>query len=137
MGSQKLDTQELAPLFKARSERYTSWREKLRSLEAPSEDGIVKMPYMISQLREILPQDFKLVIEAVTNALHVVHHFNLTKVCCYSHTKYLSTNSFNLARKSLWYRRWWPWMAWRGSFRSEACFARVIHLCNVRSPFVT
>ncbi|KAJ9654960.1 hypothetical protein H2198_006074 [Neophaeococcomyces mojaviensis] len=74
-----LDGTGYANLFNARLERYKSWRASLASLEAPSPDGIVRIPYLMSRLRDYLPQNTTIVIEAVTNAIPVIHHLNLTK----------------------------------------------------------
>lgn len=65
--------------FEERSKHYKTWRETLRTLESPSEDGVVSVPYLASRLRDCLPQDTIYVLEAVTNAGHLIHHLNLTK----------------------------------------------------------
>ncbi|CAI7655532.1 unnamed protein product [Penicillium discolor] len=65
--------------FEERSKNYKTWRETLQALESPSEDGVVSVPYLASRLRDSLPQDTIYVLEAVTNAGHVIHHLNLTK----------------------------------------------------------
>jgi len=78
---QKLEASQHADLFKARSERYQKWRGNLLSAEVPSDDGVVRVPYVMSRLRNYLPEQSTLVIEAVTNAIPVIHHLNLTKVC--------------------------------------------------------
>lgn len=77
---QKLDASQYTELFRARSERYEQWRSTLRSAESPSDDGVVRVPYVMSRLRNYLPGQTTLVIEAVTNAIPVIHHLNLTKV---------------------------------------------------------
>lgn len=52
----------------------------MHNLESPTEDGGVSVPYLASRLRVSLPQDTIYVLEAVTNAGHLIHHLNLTKV---------------------------------------------------------
>ncbi|KAH7137813.1 putative thiamine pyrophosphate enzyme [Dactylonectria macrodidyma] len=79
LDQQNLDTSKLARLFEARRERYRAWRTSLSSLEAPAGDGIVRVPYVISRLRQSLPENTTVVMEAVTNAIPVIHHLNLTK----------------------------------------------------------
>lgn len=81
LDGQKLDTTQYAQLFSGRTERYRKWRTDLLSAEAPSDDGIVRVPYVMSRLRDFLPEQFTVVIEAVTNAIPVIHHLNLKKVC--------------------------------------------------------
>ena len=81
-----LDKQELsktayAPLFEQRSKNYQSWRKTLSDSEKPTNDGVVSVPYLTSRLRSMLPQDTIYVLEAVTNAGHLIHHLNLTQVC--------------------------------------------------------
>lgn len=78
---QSIDRSKYAELFESRSERYQSWRETLRAQESASSDGVLRLPYFLSQLREKLPENFTVVLEAVTNASTVIHHLNLTKVC--------------------------------------------------------
>lgn len=70
--------------FEERSENYKTWRETLQALESPSSDGVVSVPYLASRLRDSLPKDTIYVLEAVTNAGHLIHHLNLTKVWMYS-----------------------------------------------------
>ncbi|CAG7950019.1 unnamed protein product [Penicillium olsonii] len=79
-----LDKQEIpksryTDLFDARSKNYQSWRNNLTKLEAPTDDGIVSVPYLTSRLRSLLPKDTVYVLEAVTNAGHLIHHLNLTE----------------------------------------------------------
>ena len=81
LDGKNLDASKYAVQFKERSKRYKAWRETLRSQESPSPDGVLKLPYFLSQLRERLPDNFSIVLEAVTNAATVIHHLNLTKVC--------------------------------------------------------
>ncbi|WAO91411.1 Pyruvate decarboxylase [Fusarium falciforme] len=76
---QNLDRSSLAGRFEARRNRYQEWRASLLSREVPAGDGIVRVPYFISRLRESLPQNTTVVMEAVTNAIPVIHHLNLTK----------------------------------------------------------
>jgi thiamine pyrophosphate-dependent acetolactate synthase large subunit-like protein len=77
---QSLDNKQYSAEFESRRARYTKWRANLKSLESPSSEGIVTVPYLASRLREELPQDTIFVMEAVTNAGHLIHHLNLTKV---------------------------------------------------------
>lgn len=79
--------------FEARAARYNSWRDTLQSLESPPDDGIVTVPYLTSKLRELVPQDTTFVLEAVTNAGHIIHHLNLTKVCPTSSNLLITTNA--------------------------------------------
>ncbi|CAG8931356.1 unnamed protein product [Penicillium salamii] len=79
-----LDKQEISKshytkLFDVRSKNYQLWRTNLSQLEAPTEDGVVGVPYLASRLRSILPKDTVYVLEAVTNAGHLIHHLNLTE----------------------------------------------------------
>ncbi|UPL02848.1 hypothetical protein LCI18_013782 [Fusarium solani-melongenae] len=76
---QNLDRSSLVGRFEARRNRYQEWRASLLSREVPAGDGIVRVPYFISRLRESLPQNTTVVMEAVTNAIPVIHHLNLTK----------------------------------------------------------
>ncbi|CAH0022091.1 unnamed protein product [Clonostachys rhizophaga] len=76
---QNIDASKLVGRFEARRTRYQEWRASLLSLEVPAGDGIVRVPHLISRLRESLPQNTTVVIEAVTNAISVIHHLNLTK----------------------------------------------------------
>ncbi|KAJ5408806.1 Thiamine pyrophosphate enzyme C-terminal TPP-binding [Penicillium cosmopolitanum] len=76
---QSLDNKQYSAEFESRRARYTKWRANLKSLESPSSEGIVTVPYLASRLREQLPQDTTFVMEAVTNAGHLIHHLNLTK----------------------------------------------------------
>ncbi|KAI9154773.1 NAD-dependent aldehyde dehydrogenase [Paramyrothecium foliicola] len=77
--NQSFDKSSLASLFDARRERYQTWRASLSSLETPADDDIVRVPYFISRLRYYLPENTTVVMEAVTNALSVIHHLHLTK----------------------------------------------------------
>lgn len=83
LDKQNIDRARYTLEFEERSENYKTWRETLRTLELPSEDGVVSVPYLASRLRDCLPQDTIYVLEAVTNAGHLIHHLNLTKVCIY------------------------------------------------------
>ena len=69
---QNIDRSNFAGLFQARRKRYDLWRASLLSLESP---------YFVSRLRRYLPESTTVVMEAVTNAIPVIHHLNLTKVC--------------------------------------------------------
>lgn len=80
LDSQNFDKSHYAAEFKARATRHASWRQSLQSLEAPLEQNIVTVPYLTSRLRQLVPEDTTFVIEAVTNAGHLIHHLNLTKV---------------------------------------------------------
>jgi thiamine pyrophosphate-dependent acetolactate synthase large subunit-like protein len=84
--SQILDNKQYSTEFESRRARHTKWRANLKSLESPSSEGIVTVPYLASRLREQLPQDTTFVMEAVTNAGHLIHHLNLTKVIQSVHT---------------------------------------------------
>lgn len=75
-----LDASQFTQIFQDRSERYKTWRNNLQSAESPSDDGIVRVPLVMSRLRTYLPEQTTIVIEAVTNAIPVIHHLNLTKV---------------------------------------------------------
>ncbi|KAJ6188643.1 Thiamine pyrophosphate enzyme C-terminal TPP-binding [Penicillium mononematosum] len=79
LGTQNIDRARYTLRFEERSKNYKTWRETLRTLESPSEDGVVSVPYLASRLRDCLPQDTIYVLEAVTNAGHLIHHLNLTK----------------------------------------------------------
>lgn len=78
---QSLDRAKYAEALDARATRYKNCRQSLRDLEVPSPEGIVTVPYLSSRLRQHLPEDSTIVIEAVTNATPIIHHLNLTKVC--------------------------------------------------------
>lgn len=78
--NQGLDVKQYDALFQARRTRYNSWRANLKSLESPPHDNTITVPYLASRLRDQLPQDTTFVMEAVTNAGHLIHHLNLTKV---------------------------------------------------------
>ncbi|KAJ5568433.1 Thiamine pyrophosphate enzyme C-terminal TPP-binding [Penicillium hetheringtonii] len=77
--NQGLDMKQYAELFEARRARYNSWRANLKSLESPPQEDVITVPYLASRLRDQLPQDTTFVLEAVTNAGHLIHHLNLTK----------------------------------------------------------
>ncbi|OQE14005.1 hypothetical protein PENFLA_c041G04317 [Penicillium flavigenum] len=79
LDKQNIDRARYALEFEERSKNYKTWRETLRTLESPSEDGVVSVPYLASRLRDCLPQDTIYVLEAVTNAGHLIHHLNLAK----------------------------------------------------------
>ncbi|KAL6709795.1 hypothetical protein ACN47E_000580 [Coniothyrium glycines] len=66
-------------MFDARRDRYNSWRQSLQSREVPSKQGIVEVPYLVSRLRKLLPENTKIVIEAVTNAIPIIHHLSLIR----------------------------------------------------------
>jgi len=78
--NQGLDVRQYAELFEARRARYNNWRANLKSLESPPQEDVITVPYLASRLRDQLPQDTTFVLEAVTNAGHLIHHLNLTKV---------------------------------------------------------
>jgi hypothetical protein len=80
LDTQNFDKSHYASEFKARATRYASWRQSLQSLEEPLEQNIVTVPYLTSRLRQLVPEDTTFVMEAVTNAGHLIHHLNLTKV---------------------------------------------------------
>ncbi|KAJ5610479.1 Thiamine pyrophosphate enzyme C-terminal TPP-binding [Penicillium lagena] len=79
LDKQSIDRGRYTKAFEARSNRYQSWRENLRSLETVSVKGVISTPYLTSRLRNSLPQDTIYVLEAVTNAGHVINHLNLTQ----------------------------------------------------------
>ncbi|CAI7564050.1 unnamed protein product [Penicillium bialowiezense] len=79
LDKQQLSKTDYAPLFTQRSENYQSWRKTLSDSEKPTDDGVVSVPYLTSRLRSMLPQDTIYVLEAVTNAGHLIHHLNLTQ----------------------------------------------------------
>lgn len=66
--------------FNARAERSRHWQRSLLTLESPSDDGVIRVPYLASRLRHHLPQDTVFVLEAVTNAGPLIHHLHLTQV---------------------------------------------------------
>ncbi|KAK5062892.1 hypothetical protein LTR84_004968 [Exophiala bonariae] len=76
---QHLDASKYNRLFQDRSERSQQRRSTLEAAESPSDDGIVRVPYVMSRLRSHLPEQTTVVIEAVTNAIPVIHHLQLTK----------------------------------------------------------
>lgn len=77
---QNLNKADYAAEFEARATRYAKWREQLRNLQSPPEDGTISVPYLTSRLRQHVPEDTTFVMEAVTNAGHLIHHLNLVKV---------------------------------------------------------
>ncbi|GFF73179.1 hypothetical protein IFM60648_03873 [Aspergillus lentulus] len=79
LDKQCLDRGKYAEAFDARAARYKKWRQSLCDLEIPSPEGIVTVPFLSSRLRQHLPEDSVIVIEAVTNAIPIIHHLNLTK----------------------------------------------------------
>ncbi|RHZ49478.1 hypothetical protein CDV55_101101 [Aspergillus turcosus] len=79
LNKQSLDPAKYVEAFDARATRYKNWRQSLRDVEVPSPEGIVTVPYLSSRLRQHLPEDSTIVIEAVTNAIPIIHHLNLTK----------------------------------------------------------
>lgn len=80
MDQQNLNKADYAVQFEARATQYAKWREELRSLQSPLEDGVISVPYLTSRLRQHVPQDTTFVMEAVTNAGLLIHHLNLVKV---------------------------------------------------------
>lgn len=80
LDKQEINKAQYAHQFEQRLKNYQSWRKSLADLETPSEYGIVSVPYLASRLRTSLPQDTLFVLEAVTNASHLIHHLNLTMV---------------------------------------------------------
>ncbi|CAL5873765.1 uncharacterized protein PFLUO_LOCUS8047 [Penicillium psychrofluorescens] len=79
LDKQSIDRGRYTKAFEARSNRYQSWQENLRSLEAVSDEGVISTPYLISRMRNALPHDTIYVLEAVTNAGAVINHLNLTQ----------------------------------------------------------
>lgn len=80
LDKQEINRAQYAGQFDQRLKNYQSWRKVLADLETPTNDGIVSVPYLASRLRTSLPQDTIYVLEAVTNASHLIHHLNLTMV---------------------------------------------------------
>lgn len=80
LDTQNIDRTQFTQQFEQRSEDYQVFRNTLRKIEAPSEDGVVSVPYLASRLRDSLPENTIYVLEAVTNAGKLIHHLNLTKV---------------------------------------------------------
>lgn len=80
LDSQNVDKSHYTSEFYARTARHASWRQSLQSLESPPDGNIVTVPYLTSRLRQIVPENTTFVLEAVTNAGHLIHHLNLTKV---------------------------------------------------------
>ncbi|KAK1765326.1 thiamine pyrophosphate enzyme, N-terminal TPP binding domain-containing protein [Phialemonium atrogriseum] len=76
---QQLDPSKYAAAFEARSTRYKNWRATLDSREVISPGGPIKVPYLMSRLRKLLPQSTTIVLEAVTNALPAIEHLHLTE----------------------------------------------------------
>ncbi|KAJ6128682.1 Thiamine pyrophosphate enzyme C-terminal TPP-binding [Penicillium samsonianum] len=79
LDKQDIDRAQYTLEFEERSKNYKTWREALQAVESPSSDGVVSVPYLASRLRDSLPQDTIYVLEAVTNAGHLIHHLNLTQ----------------------------------------------------------
>jgi hypothetical protein len=79
-----IKTVQYAQAFEERSTNHKNWRKSLQSLEKPSEDGVISVPYLTSRLRDMLPKDTTYAIEAVTNAGILIHHLNMTEVCIIS-----------------------------------------------------
>ena len=69
-----------APDFEARSARHASWRGHLNSLELPMGESHITVPCLASTLRRLVPENTLYVLEAVTNATHLINHLNLTRV---------------------------------------------------------
>jgi hypothetical protein len=80
---QKLDPSKYASAFEARSTRYKDWRATLASREVASEKGPIGVPYLMSRLRNALPKNATIALEAVTNALPAIHHLHLTEVSAF------------------------------------------------------
>jgi hypothetical protein len=76
-----INTAQYTQAFEDRSNSYKNWRKTLQDLETPSEDGVITVPYLTSRLRATLPQDTTYALEAVTNAVTLIHHLNLSEVC--------------------------------------------------------
>ncbi|OOQ89441.1 acetolactate synthase [Penicillium brasilianum] len=79
LDQQDLKEADYALEFEARATRHAKWREELRSLQSPPEDGVISVPYLTSRLRQHVPKDTTFVMEAVTNAGLLIHHLNLVK----------------------------------------------------------
>lgn len=128
-----LDRSHYASEFENRAARYAKWRDTLRTLETPSEDGIVTVPYLTSRLRELVPQDTTFVLEAVTNAGHLIHHLNLTKVW-QTPRGLLAQLTAKSAGHPLWQWCRGSRLGRRRSSRSEAREVGLFRLCNVSIP---
>ncbi|KAJ5160093.1 uncharacterized protein N7482_007097 [Penicillium canariense] len=76
---QNISKANYAAEFRARATRYAKWREELRHLQSPQEDGVISVPYLTSRLRQHVPENTTFVLEAVTNAGPLIHHLNLVK----------------------------------------------------------
>lgn len=139
---QQLDPSKYAAAFEARSARYKNWRATLDSREVILPGGPIKVPYLMSRLRKLLPQDTTIVLEAVTNALPAIEHLHLTEVGALlvsteTHTPpsslpMLTTDDGLIARKPLRYRCGRAGLDRRRSDRRQAGQARVICLRHVR-----
>ncbi|KAF5862066.1 hypothetical protein ETB97_012213 [Aspergillus alliaceus] len=77
--SQNIEKTRYASAFEARTKRYSGWKEELRNLESPSEDGTIRVSYLASRLRNHLPDDTVYLVEAVTNSSSIIQHLNLTQ----------------------------------------------------------
>ncbi|KAB8231620.1 putative thiamine pyrophosphate enzyme [Aspergillus alliaceus] len=77
--SQSIEKTRYASAFEARTKRYSGWKEELRNLESPSEDGTIRVSYLASRLRNHLPDDTVYLVEAVTNSSSIIQHLNLTQ----------------------------------------------------------
>ncbi|KAJ5713578.1 uncharacterized protein N7483_010759 [Penicillium malachiteum] len=79
LDTQCLERMKYGSYFETRSARYASWREHLSSLEAPTGVSRTTVPYLASTIRRLVPQNTIYVLEAVTNAVPLIHHLNLTR----------------------------------------------------------
>ncbi|KAE8378267.1 hypothetical protein BDV26DRAFT_304392 [Aspergillus bertholletiae] len=75
---QTIEKTNYAVAFEARANRYLRWREALQGLESPSQDGVIRVPYLASRLRQHLPDDTVYLVEAVSNAGLIIQHLHLT-----------------------------------------------------------
>lgn len=133
LDKQSLDRVKYAEAFDARAARYSRWRQSLRDLEVPSPEGIVTVPYLSSRLRQHLPDDTVIVIEAVTNAIPIIHHLNLTKVCVPLTSPLTWLTPDTPARLALRQRRRRPRLGRRCCTGRQNGQTRFFHLRNVSS----
>ncbi|KAJ6023942.1 hypothetical protein N7540_004739 [Penicillium herquei] len=79
LDTQCLETVNYGSYFETRSARHASWRKHLGSLEAPVGVSRTTIPYLASTIRRLVPENTIYVLEAVTNAVPLIHHLNLTR----------------------------------------------------------
>ncbi|KAL2828550.1 putative thiamine pyrophosphate enzyme [Aspergillus pseudoustus] len=76
---QTINRTDYAEEFNARAERFKHRQSSLTALESPSDDAVIRVPYLASRLRHHLPNDTTFVLEAITNAVPLIHHLHLTQ----------------------------------------------------------